>query len=435
MIFQLIVVLLYIFYTYCVLKSNRFVRLISLFVIVLLGLQLCLAIADPYNISNPLSFHTILCFNFQIVFFLLGVTVIVKNKSNTYTKYLRTSSTISFNVNKLFILLQSILFINTLYKLKKMLHYMASLDGLVEQARGYYFDGFYDNYIYYIFDNIVSSFSYISFFFMFGLFLFKKSKLNIKDWYIVLTSLIIIICNTIISLGRSEIIKLALLAILFLIYSLVYNKDIFKKKVIPIFSFFILVFVSVMTITTLLRNNIINTTSTNLLSNVERLFIRPFALYLYVPILAYDYGINFIWGDLFPMCGAATLAGIFDVFLTPLSIINSDIVTINNILGMKMAPSFIFPNSGEAWNALFTGASNYYIDFGIAGFILYPFLHGFVLAKASNKCNVSQYWFIVLIFMFIATFQHLQRCHVQSLSTGFFLIWLYIAKSKKIVIT
>ena len=136
-----------------------------------------------------------------------------------------------------------------------------------------------------------------------------------------------------------------------------------------------------------------------LLDNLDEFLYKPFATYFYVPVCAFDYGKDHVFGSLVPMFGAADLAAPIDLLLTPIRFFDQSIESINNTLGAKMSPQFFFP-SGNKWNALFTGASNYYIDFGYLGFIIFPLLHGYILASVEIKSRHSGAWFVVLLFFF-----------------------------------
>lgn len=424
MILQLIFVIIYLKYTSLLTASFKFLRLISLFFISLYSFQLVLAIIDPYNISTPISLPTIIFFNLQIIFFICGLRLYLKyNKINTIVH-----PVYNYNINKFILFLHSLLFVSTFSKFLKMRTYMSTLGDELNQARAFYFTKLYASYTDMILDSILGSFVYISYFYMFHLFLFKREKLTVVDWYMILSTLSMFILSTMSSLGRGEIMRLGVLFIFFVLFSKVYYGQIFKKKIIPISVILGGVISIVLFITTLMRNNLLHSSSADVVELLDYLFLKPFASYFYVPVLAFDFGKDHIWGDLSPMFGGATFAGFIDFILLPFVYLDKNLGMINGILGDRMSPFFTFPVSGNSWNALFTGCSNYYIDFWYFGTMIFPLLHGYLLAKFTNKSLRSNTAFIILIFLFIGSYDNLVSSPVQSMNIVFLLLLLIAYK-------
>lgn len=426
MVLQSLLIIIYLYAAVRITRADLFLRSLLLFIVALYGLQLVLATEDPYNFYR-VSTATLFLFNLQIIFILIGIKVGISTKKKKVE--FNASKVFNVRVSKSIIVLQSVLLLLTILRYNKMKAYVFSVGNMASLARDYYFTDMYDSYSDMFLNSIVDSFIYVSFFLTFSLLLFVGEK-RWKEWYVIITTILIVILKTVTSLGRGVIVQLFIVFLLFFFYSYREDKKVFKKTVKPVSIGLASLVTIFFIITTLSRFDLEG--SDFLYDNWEDFLLKPFATYFYVPICAFDYGKERIFGDLVPMLGAADLAAPIDLFLTPFRFIDHDIISINNILGSKMTPQFSFP-SGERWNALFTGASNYYIDFGFLGFIIFPFIHGLLLAKVENRSKASGAWFAVLVFLFLASFNHMKSSEIQSISTVFTLFWIFlIAKTKAI---
>lgn len=424
MIIQLFLIIVYLYSAIRITKTNLFLRSLLLFIVALYGLQLVLAIEDPYHYYHVSSL-TLLLFNLQIIFILIGIRIGLRQKP--YTLVYDSNRIFTIRITKAVLVLQSLLLLLSILRYKKMQAFV--LSNLASMARDYYFTDLYDSYSEMFLYNVADAFIYVSFFLAFSLLLFRSGK-GLKEWYIIISTALIIVLKTLTSLGRGVIVQMFIVFLLFFLYSYRENKRAFKKTVKPISIGLASIVTVVFLITTLSRFDLEG--SDFIYDNWDELLLKPFATYFYVPICAFDYGKERIFNDLIPMMGAADLAAPIDFLLTPIQFINHDIVTMNNTLGLKMSPQFSFP-SGETWNALFTGASNYYIDFGFLGFIIFPLFHGLILAKLSNKCKSSGAWFSVLVFFFLASFNHMKSSEIQSMSTVFTFFWIYYVSKTKVI--
>lgn len=423
---QISLFIVYLFCTLSMFKKYLFLRDIILFFVALYGLQLIGAIADPYRFYT-IRFTTILLFNLQIIFLIIGASVSVS--SGNRPKVYELSSIFNIKVNKTILFVQTGLLALTYFRYKRMSDFLLTV-AMSNEARAHYFDDFYSSYTELFLNQVGDSFVYISYFLTFGLLFFNKKRLNGKELYVVLSTIAIIVLNTLTSFGRGVIFQLLIVFILFFLLNRVFDRNIFKKRVLPIALIFTALVAIVLVITTMVRMNI--SEAVDVEGQGDDVFLKPFITYFYVPICAFEYGSDRIFYDLIPMLGAADLAAPIDFVLTPLRFFDHSIYSPNMVLGAKMTPSFYFP-SGVSWNALFTGASNYYIDFGFFGFILFPFFHGFLFAYIAYRARKRGRWFIVLLFLFVASFTHLTRSGIQSMDIMFLLIWIiFINKTKAI---
>lgn len=427
MYIQIFLVLLYIYYAYHRCRQNGFLQKTVMFFVALYGFQLVLAIADPYGYYR-IRPSTILFFNMQIIFLLLGVSI-GTNKYGRLKEY-DVPRIFNITITKSVLLIQTLALLLSYNRYSKMSAYMTSMNGLTDSARGYYFTEMYTSYTEQFLNNIVGAFEYVSYFLAFGLLFFYSKKLRWKEWYIIISSFGIIILNSMASLGRGVIFNIIIVLVLFYFFSSAYDQKAFKKRVRPVALALVGVVAVVIVAATMIRSNVEE--ADFIYDNADEFILKPFVTYFYVPVCAFEYGSDKIYGDLVPMMGAADLAAPLDLLMTPFQFFDHSIQGVNNVLGNRMTPRFSFP-SGASWNALFTGASNYYIDFGFFGFIIFPILHGLLLVWVCNKSRRSGAWFIVLLFLFLSSFKHLVSSNIQAISTVFTFIWIWYMKKNKAV--
>ena len=298
------------------------------------------------------------------------------------------------------------------------------------EARSYFFSDFYSSYTELLLNQVLDSFVFVSYFFAFGLLFFAK-KFSIKELYIIISTLAIVTLNTLTSFGRNVVFQLLVAFIMFFLLSRHFDKISFKKRAIPVLIVFVSLVGIVLVATTVVRANLGDVGG--LEGELDELLFRPFIEYFYVPVCAFEYGSQHIFNDIVPMLGAADLAAPIDVLLTPIRIFDHSIYSPNEILGIRMSPVFNFPNSGLQWNALFTGASNYYIDFGFLGFIFFPFIHGFLFPYLGYRGRRRGSWFLIFFSLFLCSFTHLTCSGIQSMSIVFFVVWvIFIRKTRAV---
>lgn len=424
---QIILSLIYIIYTLNSFKKYKLLRAVLLFYVTLYGLQLLGAIADPYHIYT-IGFSTILFFNLQIVFILIGAQVAI-NRGYGVDK-VNADTIFDFRINTPIIVIQTVFLLLIYNRYKRMSGFLLTAT-MSNEAREFFFNDFYSSYTEMFLNQFADAFLYISYFFAFGLIFFRKNRLGLKEFYMIISTIVIVALNTLTSFGRMGIIQLLVVFVLFFFLSKQYDKVLFKKRVIPVAAVLVSVVAVVFALTTVVRSNLGDIDALN--EQTDDLVIKPFATYFYVPICAFEYGSQRIFNDIIPMLGAADLAAPIDFLLTPIRFFYHDVYSPNMVLGARMTPGFYFP-SGEGWNALFTGASNYYIDFGPLGFVLFPLIHGFLFVYLIYKARNKASWYIVFLFFFVASFIHLVSSGIQSMSVVFVIIWIIILRKMRIVL-
>lgn len=428
---QVLLVFLYIFACNAIVRGNKFLRYLMLFIVAWYGLQLVLAVADPYKIYE-IKPKTIIVYNLQIISLLFGVSVFFKMHIRRAIHY-NNNAIFSINANAVLLIIQTVFLLYTYYNYSRMQSYLLSLDGLTQGSRGYYFSEFFGSYKDVVINGIISSFSLVTYFILFGLSFFHNKKLKIADYYLIISSLATVVLTSLTTMGRFEMMELVIAFLFFFFYSRSLDEKRIKKKVnvfgIIIISMMVIVIFSV----TMFRHNLMDGNSDSLNSMYDSLsefIVEPFVTYFYVPILAFDYGVDHLFNNLGPMLGGADLAGFIDFLLLPVTALFHDFPTFNNTIGSVMTPPFWFP-SGEMWNALFTGASNYYIDFGYFGFIVFPFILGYLICLLSVKARTNASWFIVFLLFFIAFYKSAFSSYFQSINLVFTFIWIAVLKRMK----
>ncbi|WP_346934854.1 O-antigen polymerase [Clostridium sp.] len=116
--------------------------------------------------------------------------------------------------------------------------------------------------------------------------------------------------------------------------------------------------------------------------------------------------------------GGATFAGINEVIVMFFRGLGKEIPTVNMMLGTLTQPA-IFIGENIQYNAFYTAAFNYYIDFGIFGILLFSGLFGafssFIIKKTLKSKNV--YCVMILILNLYIMLFSLLRWEYQSPST------------------
>lgn len=431
---QILLSIIYIYVCKTLVKRNKFLRYLMLFIVCWYSAQLVLAIADPYQhyCIKPL---TILSFNLQIIFLILGAGVFVAKHIPNEINY-DEEEIFRVNTNNTLLIIQTICLVYAYSNFSKMRTFLLSLDGATNIARTYYFTEFFGSYTEVVINQIVTSYSFVSYFILFALSFFSKKKLSIKDYYLICSGLATVVLTSLTTMGRFEMMELVFVYLFFLLFgrSNVFKDFRIKKRItsvgVIIFTMMIVVIGSV----TMFRNNLMGDGGGNistLLDSVSQLVFEPFVTYFYGPILAFDYGITQkIFEQAVPMCGSATLGGVVDFILLPFIVLYNQLPTVNNVLGSIMSPFFYFP-SGRHWNALFTGASNYYLDFGYAGFVFFPFVIGWLMGLISIKSRRRGSVFIYFLFFFIAAYKSAFSSHFQSPIMVFTFLWIFLLRYQK----
>ena len=390
----------------------------------LYGAQISLAIWDPYHIYK-VSFWSILLFNVQIVSLIIGV---YSCKRTQKVRHLTPSDFRwpSIEINTFMLVVITILFLYSYYNYNRMQSYLALMASTSDEGREYYFTMFFPTYTLKVIDWFLTSFKYIAFFASITLLFNKGTKLKLKEIYFIVLTVASYAFLLLTSQSRTDVFVILLMLVFMTFVSSIYDLKKYKKVVLPFLVIAIIGVGAIFFSVTLLRTNL---TSEGLeASHVEDFIFEQFATYFYVPILAFDYTKDTLLNFGFPFLGCATFSAFLDTLLLPLTYIDHSFgeLSMNTVLGSTIGTGMYFP-SGKHWMAMFTGCANYYIDLWYLGFIVFPILHGWVLAKLVYAFRTNVAAFMILAFMFYASFLHAISCCIQSISTVFFLFWVFMA--------
>lgn len=428
---QILLSCVYLFVCNAIVRGNKFMRYLMLFIVGWYSLQLVFAVADPYKVYS-IKPITIIVFNFQIVFLLLGVCAFVNKHINNNIQY-SNKAIFKINTNTVLLVVNTIFLLYTYYNFSRMRVYLMSLEGITQSSRNYYFSEFFGSYKDVLINEIIRAYSIVSYFILFGISFFHTKKHTWADYYLILSSLAAIVLTSLTTMGRFEMMELLVAFIFFYFYSRSIRDNRIKKRVAIFGGAMLIMMVLMIFSVTMFRHNLMVDSFDSLgtmTESLSELVVEPFVTYFYVPILAFDYGTEYLFNNLGPFFGGANLAGFIDFLLIPITFLFNDFPTLNNTIGSVMTQPFWFP-AGKMWNALFTGASNYYLDFGYYGFILFSFVQGYFLGILSVKAKQRASWFIVLLFFFIAGYKSAFSSNTQSISMVFTFLWILLLKSAK----
>lgn len=434
-IIQLLLTIVYLFA--CLFIANKIRRSIIVFFVILYSSQLIIAELNIYEIYE-ISIQTIMFFNANIIFFIFGALYyenLNKLKFRTQiTKFSDIEKNINiksfYKVNRL-IIIQLFFLIVAIYYLNKMsdsIYYFEQ----GESVRSYYFQtgGLFSSYTeMFLYQNITKNYLYISSF-IFSYIVLIKTKLNLRDYFLLIISLIFIIIIALTTQGRWDVLPPLLISIFLSFYIRFNSPFTFKKRVYPTFIIFISLFLIGVGVISLMRINV-DVNFNNFISTINESVFEPLIAYFSLPIAAFDYGLKFIFNNEGLYFGTATFAGFEELVFTPFQIINKfhDFGLANADLGSLMTPNFNL-NPTYYWNALFTGLVNYYLDFGFVGIIIYPFFIGYLFSKIIDSfLKKSDLFYLMLLSVFFTLlFNNMFSSSFQSYSNWILIVSLYLYK-------
>lgn len=313
-----------------------------------------------------------------------------------------------------------------------MQSFLLAMASTTNEGREFYFTMFFPTYTLKVIDWFITSFKYVAFFISVTL-LFKNGiRLKWKEIYFIALTILAYVLTLLTSQSRTEVLVLLFMLILFALISSIYDIKKYKKAVLPFMLIAVVGIAAVFLSVTLLRTNLKSDDFDS--SFVDEFIFEPFATYFYVPILAFDYTKDTLLYFGFPLLGCATFSSVVDTLLLPLTYIDHSFgsLSMNTLLGGTIGEGMYFP-SGKHWMAMFTGCANYYIDFWYLGFVIFPILHGWVIAKLVYSFKTNAASFILLSFMFYASFRHATASGIQSVDTIFYLFWVYVVIKSGVV--
>lgn len=221
----------------------------------------------------------------------------------------------------------------------------------------------------------------------------------------------VVLLSAMIGGSRGVIVKIIVYAI-FLSYCCPFLQGNSKKSniklFISLFVFGIMIFAVVAYLTAQRLYNINEFSFETILLGVDSMLIHV-ETYLVGPFRALDYAFKHDYFDKLggPTLGCSTLGfipGMLKIFLGKLGIA---FTTPNNVIYGTLQNDWIW--IGRDFNFAYTPLLNFYMDFGILGILIIPFLFGLVIKRYSMKLFVSMnvaYLFLVAFFFNVVFESH-----------------------------
>lgn len=147
------------------------------------------------------------------------------------------------------------------------------------------------------------------------------------------------------------------------------------------------------------------------------------------PVVAFDYAVKHNYVERLGgyQYGMLTLAGIENIFYTTIGKLAPYKRPINEFMKIKQEESINVSKDVDFWNALYTWAVFFYLDFGIVGVIVIPYLIGLLfrkLIKSFYKAPSFSYFAILnllFIFIFLSVLDYFMILIYQVVVLGVFL--------------
>lgn len=244
---------------------------------------------------------------------------------------------------------------------------------------------------------------------------------------IIYIGIINILLNS--QIGKGRMIIFELLVYFTLAFIIYFYKEIFKY--IIKYWYIILIIVGIggagMVFLTLVRLNTDFTSMESITLNLKATFDQVI-LYFTGSIRAFDYSLvnnyrDTIIGQYGHTWGGATLGGINELIIMFFRALGMEISTANMALGSLTQPA-IFIGENVQYNAFYSAAFNYYIDFGVVGVALFSGIFGAFsafLIKKTLRTKDAYFHMILILNLYIIIFS-LLRWEYQAPST-----WITIA--------
>lgn len=404
---------------------HSLLRLVVTFISSLMSAQLLVNLGD-YNNINHIGTYTVLIFNLNILFLLVGVyyylykhkKMLLKNNVKELPDIVNVKLLIAIQIIALIIIL------NYYFRYAALIALAAYSESSrsVFYESGVFFNSYVESFFYF---NVLSNYKFISSF-LFS-YLFLKSSRSLAEFILMILSFIFIVMNSLVGQGRGDLLLPVFMILILSCILKVINPILFKSRIRQKFLFILsLAFIGISAITILRVGR--SLTVDAFLSELYISILPQIVDYFSFPITAFEFAINNIFRDELPLCGMATFAGIYDLICTPLALVDHSIFSMNNYLGARMAIPYNI--NGQSWNALYTGVLNFYLDFKIFGVIIYPFILGNILAKLSISIlhKKDLYSLILYCFFFTTFYRGLFSSPFQSFESWIFLLLIYIIR-------
>lgn len=126
---------------------------------------------------------------------------------------------------------------------------------------------------------------------------------------------------------------------------------------------------------------------------------QQFIIYFTGPFRALDYYFYTFKNSFDLTLGRSTLAGLDEIVNNLLYYFNRNSIALNGKIAFYTA-SNIYIGGGHWFNAFYTCLMNYYMDLGILGVIIIPFIFGGIAAKVFNIFNKNPNVYTLMLIMY-----------------------------------
>lgn len=160
-------------------------------------------------------------------------------------------------------------------------------------------------------------------------------------------------------------------------------------------------------------------------------FMSQIVVYCVGSFRALEYGINNIAKEIGYTYGSLSFGGIDEILGVTLNVLGIKYEYSNVIYGIKTSTNFQI-GFDQSFNALYTNVFTQYLDFGLAGVIVFSFFWGLVFNKVIVFFQRTQtiYSLFIVSFLFVAAIMTALSWKLQAPSSWIFLGALYLLRNK-----
>ena len=247
-------------------------------------------------------------------------------------------------------------------------------------------------------------------------------------------SVILIYLSFAIGQGRLIIFEtMSYFVLIFIFYNCEQILEILKKKFVLIISI-VVMFISLIFVLSLVRYNTDFTDINSIIQN-SKITIGHIFMYFTGPFRAFDYALNNNYRDIIVNSygntyGLSTICGLDEVLRNGINFLGIDIPVLNRFMG-ELTQQYVKIGPETSMNAFFTVGLNFYIDFGVTGIIMLPFIYGgiiaFIVRKAFKSKSVYMIIFMILN-LYYAIFSSVRWYyqHGGTWTTFFIILFVYL---------
>lgn len=394
---------------------------------------LCLSISGFQGLHTP-HISTIFILLGHLLTFVLGFSVV---KVERYSHDIRKEmplfdiqiNTVVSSKKFIIVLIISLVYVSSMFAI--FFKEVMVADALVDVRKDFYSG-----------EMLGSGFSFINTYFLIPFHGFLLSVFGYLTFYkrnvVWVLSGVHIIMYSLLSAGRNEFVNIILIIVFFAICIGRYASSNQRKNYI-VFAFLIIFIYSIMGFLTGNRSGL--SRGNSLSDGMEETNTHIIA-YLGGPVVAFDYALN---SNIINECGgyqygAMTFASIDEVEFMGEAILRKVAGGIPreraiSKIGSYLRDNYIDVGTPWRWNALYTSCIYYYLDFGILGVLLLPFIFG-AIVRYLIRCTYrykSVFFIILIAFVFYILVNTFQRFFLYRMSQLLLLFVLYHYGKKYVI--